>query len=167
MTDEKAADIFKDKLTAEAIITNLTAYLQTPLEPEAVQLYIDTHDIAKVVQNQRSILELYRLDIAKYAEGSDKAKIKAIFDSIPAQLNEKNRRFKLNSINASARHIRYEDSFNWLADAGVALPCYNVTEPQAPLQLSEKRNLFKLYMNDVGLPSHILHGNILFFSFYA
>ena len=66
-------------------------------------------------------------------KASDKAKIKAIFDSIPAQLNEKNRRFKLNSINASARHIRYEDSFNWLADAGVALPCYNVTEPQAPL----------------------------------
>ena len=263
VTDEKAADIFKDKLTAEAIITNLTAYLQTPLEPgktlilfdevqecpavrsaikflvedgrfdyiesgsllgvrykevksypvgfeqilpmypldfeeylwangvqdktlqylktcydrkekvsdfvhetlcklfysylvvggmpETVQIYIDTHDIAKVVLNQRSILDLYRLDIAKYAEKSDKLKIKAIFDSIPAQLNEKNRRFKLNSINASARHIRYEDSFNWLADAGVALPCYNVTEPQAPLQISEKRNLFKLYMNDVGL----------------
>lgn len=52
--------------------------------PETVQIYIDTHDIAK------------------YAEKSDKAKIKAIFDSIPAQLNEKNRRFKLNSINASA-----------------------------------------------------------------
>ena len=136
VTGEKAASIFNDKLTAETIITNLTAYLQTPLEPETVQLYIDTHDIAKVVQNQRSILELYRLDIAKYAEKSDKLKIKAIFDSIPAQLNEKNRRFKLNSINASARHIRYEDSFNWLADAGVALPCYNVTEPQAPLQLS-------------------------------
>ena len=52
---------------------------------------------------------------------------------------------------ADLSYIRYEDSFNWLADAGVALPCYNVTEPQAPLQLSEKRNLFKLYMNDVGL----------------
>ena len=119
--------------------------------PETVQIYVDTHDIAKVVLNQRSILDLYRLDIAKYATENEKIKIKAIFDSIPAQLNEKNRRFKLNSINASARHIRYEDSFNWLADAGVALPCYNVTEPQAPLQLSEKRNLFKLYMNDVGL----------------
>ena len=127
------------------------SYLVVGGMPETVQIYIDTHDIAKVVQNQRSILDLYRLDIAKYAEKSDKPKIKAIFDSIPAQLNEKNRRFKLNSINASARHIRYEDSFNWLADAGVALPCYNVTEPQAPLQLSEKRNLFKLYMNDVGL----------------
>ena len=127
------------------------SYLVVGGMPETVQIYIDTHDIAKVVLNQRSILDLYRLDIAKYAEKSDKLKIKAIFDSIPAQLNEKNRRFKLNSINASARHIRYEDSFNWLADAGVALPCYNVTEPQAPLQLSEKRNLFKLYMNDVGL----------------
>ena len=119
--------------------------------PAVVQIYVNTHDIGKVVALQREILELYRLDIGKYAEGSDKIKIRAIFDSIPAQLNEKNRRFKLNSINASARHIRYEDSFNWLADAGVALPCYNVTEPQAPLQLSEKRNLFKLYMNDVGL----------------
>ena len=127
------------------------SYLVVGGMPETVQIYVDTHDIAKVVLNQRSILDLYRLDIAKYASENKKVKIKAIFDSIPAQLNEKNRRFKLNSINASARHIRYEDSFNWLADAGVALPCYNVTEPQAPLQLSEKRNLFKLYMNDVGL----------------
>lgn len=127
------------------------SYLVVGGMPETVQIYVDTHDIAKVVLNQRSILDLYRLDIAKYATENEKIKIKAIFDSIPAQLNEKNRRFKLNSINASARHIRYEDSFNWLADAGVALPCYNVTEPQAPLQLSEKRNLFKLYMNDVGL----------------
>ena len=127
------------------------SYLVVGGMPETVQIYVDTHDIAKVVLNQRSILDLYRLDIAKYATENEKIKIKVIFDSIPAQLNEKNRRFKLNSINASARHIRYEDSFNWLADAGVALPCYNVTEPQAPLQLSEKRNLFKLYMNDVGL----------------
>ena len=127
------------------------SYLVVGGMPETVQIYVDTHDIAKMVLNQRSILDLYRLDIAKYATENEKIKIKAIFDSIPAQLNEKNRRFKLNSINASARHIRYEDSFNWLADAGVALPCYNVTEPQAPLQLSEKRNLFKLYMNDVGL----------------
>lgn len=127
------------------------SYLVVGGMPESVQIYVDTHDIAKVISDQRSILDLYRLDIAKYASNTDKSKIKAIFDSIPSQLNEKNRRFKLNSINSNARHIRYEDSFNWLADAGVAIPCYNVTEPQQPLQLNEKRNLFKLYMNDVGL----------------
>lgn len=127
------------------------SYLVVGGMPETVQIYIDTHDIARVIRNQRSILDLYRLDIAKYASDNDKAKIKAIFDSIPAQLNDKNRRFKINSIHPDARLLRYEDSFNWLADVGVALPCYNVTEPQAPLGLNEKRNLFKLYLNDVGL----------------
>ena len=127
------------------------SYLVVGGMPQNVQIYVDTHDIAKVIQNQRSILDLYRLDIARYASENEKIKIKAIFDSISAQLNEKNRRFKINSIHPDARILRYEDSFNWLADAGVAIPCYNVTEPQAPLQLNEKRNLFKLYMNDVGL----------------
>ena len=130
--------------------------------PDSVQIYVDTHDIAKVIMNQRSILELYRLDIAKYAVDNEKVKVKAIFDSIPAQLSEKNRRFKLNSIDSNARHLRYEDSFNWLADAGVAIPCYNVTEPQPPLQLNEKRNLFKLYMNDVGLLCAACMENIQF-----
>lgn len=119
--------------------------------PETVQIYVDTHDISKVILNQNSILDLYGLDIAKYSTGNDKAKIRAVFDSIPSQLNDKNRRFKINSISPSARMLRYEESFNRLADAGVALPCYNVVTPQPPLQLNEKRNLFKLYMNDVGL----------------
>jgi len=138
------------------------SYLVVGGMPETVQIYIDTHDIAKVIQNQRSILDLYRLDIAKYATDRDKIKIKAIFDSIPAQLNEKNRRFKVNSVDPNARILRYEDCFNWLADAGVALPCYNVTEPQPPLQLNEKRNLFKLYMNDVGLLCAACMENIQF-----
>lgn len=78
-------------------------------------------------------------------------KIKAIFDAIPAQLNDKNRRFILASIDKNGRQKRYSDCFNWLADAGVALPCFNVSEPQLPLQLNEKHNLFKLFMGDTGL----------------
>ena len=138
------------------------SYLVVGGMPENVQIYVDTHDIAKVVMNQRSILDLYRLDIAKYASQNEKVKIKAIFDSIPSQLNEKNRRFKLTSIHPDARMLRYEDCFNWLTDAGVALACYNVTEPQSPLHLSEKRNLFKLYMNDVGLLCAACMENIQF-----
>ena len=119
--------------------------------PEAVRIYTETHDIGQVVSYQREILELYRLDIAKYAFGNDRIKIKAIFDSIPAQLNEKNRRFVLRDIDPNGRQNRYENSFLWLADAGVALPCYNVTEPRAPLQLNEKHSLFKLFLCDTGL----------------
>lgn len=119
--------------------------------PDVVQTYVDTHDIGQVVSVQTSLLELYRQDIARYAEGNEKIKIQAIFDAIPAQLNDKNRRFLVNSLAPSARMTRYEDSFQWLSDAGVALPCYNVTEPQTPLKLNEKHSLFKLFMNDVGL----------------
>lgn len=119
--------------------------------PDAVQTYVHTHDIAQVIARQTDILELYRLDISQYAQGNDKIKIRAIFDSIPSQLNEKNRRFILTAIHPKGRHERYHDSFNWLNDAGVALPCYNVEEPQAPLRLNEKHNLFKLFMGDTGL----------------
>ncbi len=149
-------DCFEKKLpVSEAIHQTLCklfySYIVVGGMPDAVQTYVDTHDIAQVIGRQREILELYRLDIAQYAEGNDKIKIRSIFDSIPAQLNDKNRRFFLNSVAPTARQERYGDSFNWLADAGVALPCYNVTEPQPPLSLNKKRNLFKLFMGDTGL----------------
>ena len=130
--------------------------------PDAVQTYVDTHDIARVIQHQRDILELYRLDIAQYAQGNGKIKIKAIFGSIPAQLDDKKRRFILSAIDPNGRQLRYADSFNWLADAGVALPCYNASEPQAPLKLNEKHNLFKLYMGDTGLLCAACMANVQF-----
>jgi len=119
--------------------------------PQVVQNYVDTHDIGVVVKNQKDILIQYRLDITKYADRHDKVKIGRIFDTLPAQLNSKNRRFKLSVVAADGRMNRYEESFQWLADAGVALPCYNVREPQLPLGLNTKHNLFKLYLNDTGL----------------
>lgn len=118
--------------------------------PAVVQEYVISHDIAKVVEIQKDILSLYRQDIAKYSE-KDREKISAIFDNIPSQLDSKNRRFKINSIRSTARMERYEESFVWLKDAGVAIPCYNVVAPQVPLKLNEQSNLFKLYMADSGL----------------
>lgn len=118
--------------------------------PDVVGAFIDTHDIGQVVEIQKSILELYRQDISKYAT-KDKVKIKDIFDRIPAELNEKNKRFIISSVKKTARMERYEESFLWLNDAGVALPCYNVSEPVVPLKLNEKRNLFKLFLSDSGL----------------
>lgn len=118
--------------------------------PDVVQRFIDTHDIGQVIEIQKSILELYRQDISKYAL-KDKVKIKDIFDSIPEELNDKNKRFILSKISKTARMERYENSFLWLRDAGVALPCYNVNEPIIPLKMSEKHNMFKLYMADTGL----------------
>lgn len=131
--------------------------------PEAVQTYVDTHDIAKVISFQKEIITQYGHDISQYVESnSDKQKVKAIYEAIPSQLNDKNRRFYVNSLDKNAKLNRYENSFKWLSDAGVALPCYNVSAPQPPLKLNEKHSLFKLFMGDIGLLCAACMENIQF-----
>ena len=129
--------------------------------PAVVQKFVDTKDIGEVLKIQKDILDLYRQDISKYSD-NNKEKIKSIFDLIPAQLNDRNRRFTLSDIKNSARMLRYETSFNWLADAGVALHCYNITEPVLPLELNLQNNLFKLFLCDTGLLCAASMGNIQF-----
>lgn len=136
-------------------------YVITGGMPAVVQCFVNTHDIGRVERVQRDILELYRQDISRYSR-EDKAKIRDIFDRIPSELSEKNKRFILANVRKTARMDRYESAFLWLRDAGVALPCYNITEPRAPLALNEKRNLMKLYLADTGLLCAASLGNIQF-----
>ena len=142
----------------ETMMRLFAAYLVVGGMPEVVQRYVDTHDIAQMLGLQRDITALYRQDIAKYATGGDKAKIQDIFDAIPSQLDDKNRRFVLADLAKTARQNR----FLWLADAGVALPCYNVNAPTTPLAANAKRSLFKLFMGDVGLLCASSLGNVQF-----
>ena len=143
-----------------AMMNLFQTYLVVGGMPDVVQRYVDTHDIGQVVSLQTDLLTLYRLDIAKYAETKDRTKIRNIFDAIPSQLDDKNRRFVLADLSKNARQNRYASSFLWLSDAGVALPCYNVSEPVPPLENNSKRSLFKLFLNDVGLLCAASVGNI-------
>src|SRR5690606_14842130 len=77
--------------------------------------------------------------------------IEEIFNLIPSELNAKNKRFILKRLNEHAKYERYQNSFLWLKNAGVALPIYNIEEPKVPLLLSHSRSLFKLFQSDIGL----------------
>jgi len=118
--------------------------------PAVVQKYIDTNNLQEVQNEQQSIIRLYKRDIAKY-DKNNKLYLEEIFDMIPAELNAKNKRFILKNLNENIKFSRYENSFIWMKDAGVALPTYNVEEPVVPMMLSRSRNLFKLYQSDIGL----------------
>ena len=118
--------------------------------PAVVQTFIDTHDIGRVVSLQKDILAQYRQDISQYTQ-KEKTKVTNIFDQIPAQLDDKNRRFTLAAVDKNSRLREYEDAFLWLQNAGVALPCYNLSAPEIPLKINEQSRLFKLFMNDTGL----------------
>lgn len=139
------AKVFHDRLTRL-----FRLYLVVGGMPEAVQTYLDTNDIRRVVSVQKKILLNYRKDISQYDE-KNALRIKAVFDRIAPELNDRNKRFYSGSVGEGFRYERLEDAFLWLAEAGVAIPSYCVEEAKVPLLLARKPRFFKLFMNDVGL----------------
>lgn len=125
-------------------------YLVVGGMPAAINKYIETNNLQEVMTVQHDIIRLYKRDISQY-DPDNKLYIGEIFDLIPPELNAKNKRFILKRLNENAKFERYQNSFLWLKNAGVALPVYNVEEPKIPLLLSRSRNLFKLFQNDIGL----------------
>lgn len=125
-------------------------YLVVGGMPAAVNKYIESNNMQEVMIIQQDIIRLYKRDIAQY-DPDNKLYIEEIFNLIPPELNAKNKRFILKRLNENAKFERYQNSFLWLKNAGVALPVYNVEEPKIPLLLSRSRNLFKLFQNDIGL----------------
>lgn len=139
-----------DSVVHEKMMQLFRLYMITGGMPAVVQTYIDTNNIQNVLAVQKSILQMYRKDISQY-DPQNKLYIEDIFDLIPSELNSKNKRFILKRLNENLKFNRYEDSFIWLREAGVALPTYNIESPTLPLELAKQRNLFKFFSNDVGL----------------
>lgn len=118
--------------------------------PQAIKTYADTRDFDKVDRIKRDILELYRADIVKHAEGYE-MKVEQIFENIPAQLQKHDRKFRLSSLKKEARFREYEDAIFWLYDAMILNNCYNSTAPDIGLRLNMDRLTLKCYMADTGL----------------
>ena len=118
--------------------------------PQAVKTYRNSHDFDQVDCVKRDILELYRADIIKHAEGYQ-MKVAQIFDDIPAQLQKHDTKFKFSSLKKEARFREYEDALFWLSDAMITNICYNSTAPNIGLKLNMDRMTLKCYMADTGL----------------
>lgn len=148
-----------DEFIHKKMLELVTLYMIVGGMPSAVQKYLDTNNLRNVLNEQRDIIRTYKRDITKY-EKERKLQIEEIYNLIPAELNAKNKRFVLKELSEKARFARYESGFLWLKDAGVAIPTYNVEAPKIPLLLNKQRNLFKLFLNDVGLLAAMYGGNI-------
>lgn len=118
--------------------------------PQAVLKYIETKDYEEVDRVKRSILQVYKNDIAKYASNVEH-KVKSIFDELPAQLQKHEKKFRLSALEPGAAYRDYDDAFFWLSDAGIVNICYNCTAPNIGLRLNMERNTLKCYMADTGL----------------
>lgn len=139
-----------DEFIHNKMLDTFYLYLIIGGMPEAVDVYLKTNDLLRVAEVHDKIIRLYRTDFTKY-ESKYKLKLQEIYDSMPGQLDQKNKRFKLNCIGKGVSYDRVANDFLWLKDAGVVIPVYNISEPKLPLVISENRNLFKLFFSDVGL----------------
>ncbi len=149
------SDSFSNKKIIEESVHNrfmslFRFYLVVGGMPEAVEVFISTHDIVKVRAVQHSIEEAYKLDISKYCT-AEKINLNNIYELIPSELSSQNKRFKLASLGKGTRFEKNENSFLWLCEAGVAIAAYVAHEPKAPLLLSKSSNLMKLFLSDVGM----------------
>lgn len=118
--------------------------------PQAVEKYVQTHDLEQVDAVKRDILSIYRNDIRKYA-GRLAMKVESVFDEIPSQLQRNERKFRLADLKKDARMRDYETAFMWLSDAKIVNCCYNTTAPNIGLKLNMERTTLKCYMADTGL----------------
>ena len=118
--------------------------------PQAVLKYRETKDFDAVDRVKRSILQIYKNDIVKYASGVEH-KVQSIFEQIPAQLQKHEKKFRLSALKKGASYRDYDDSFFWLSDSKIVNVAYNCTAPNVGLRLNMKRNSLKCYMADTGL----------------
>lgn len=122
--------------------------------PRIVDEYIKEKSLTKVMTLQKSMIEDYKLDVVKYAETSIRQKVLNTFDSIPAQLAKKNKKFSYVNILEGEKNVgerKYSSSIEWLKNAGIINYCYNLTEPAAPLKSNLRLDCFKIYVRDTGL----------------
>jgi len=118
--------------------------------PQAVQEYANSRSFEAVDEIKRSILALYRNDIAKHA-GRAVRRVGSVFDNVAGQLTKHEKRFNVSSLGKNARMRDFEDAFFWLSDAFITNDCFNSTDPSIGLKICEDRATVKCYMADTGL----------------
>lgn len=119
--------------------------------PRVVSEFVESHNFINVLKIQQEIVRNYLDDIAKYAEGTEKAKARECFLSIPKQLAKDYKKFQYSLVRQGGSARKYAGSLMWLFDAGIINYCYNLSNPELPLEGNSINNQFKIYINDTGL----------------
>ena len=147
-----------DEKTHEKVMDLFKKYLLVGGLPDAVNTYNRDKNIVNVRNVQNEIHSYYAADASKY-DTENKLKIRRIYDLIPSNLENKKKRVVVKDIEGvkGKRFSDYQDEFDYLINAGIALDVKAISNPVFPLIESSGKNLLKLYLNDVGILTNILY----------
>ena len=149
-----------DESTHNKMMDMFRKYLLVGGLPDAVNTYIAEKNIRSVREIQSEIHDYYAADASKY-DTERKLKIRKVYDLIPSNLENKKKRVVAQSIEGKKGKTfnDYQDEFEYLISAGIALNVQAISNPVFPLIQSTGKNLLKLYLNDVGILTCILYGS--------
>lgn len=164
-----ALDVLKQKFTRRESLDEAThdkmmdlfrKYLLVGGLPDAVNAFVEQKNIQMVREVQREVHDYYAADASKY-DPSRKLHIRRVYDMIPSNMENKKKRVVAQAIEnkRGKTFADYQDSFDYLISAGIALNVQAISTPVFPLLESSGKNLLKLYLNDVGILSGLLYGN--------
>ncbi|MCR4620397.1 MAG: AAA family ATPase [Paludibacteraceae bacterium] len=147
-----------DNSTHNILLKRFQYYLLVGGLPEAVNNYLADRNMVRVRQTHRDIHDLYRIDASQY-DKEHKLIIRKIYDLIPSNLENKKKRMVYKNIEGKTGKTfsDYADEFEYLTNSGVALEVSAISNPRFPLAESDQKKLVKLYLNDVGLLTHLLY----------
>lgn len=158
-TDEFISDLYShmldirplSQLQMDTLLGLFRDYVIIGGMPEVVSTYVRNKNFSGTLDIQRQLLKDYEEDITKYAEGLDKAKVKAVYNHISTFLAKENKRFQITKIAKNARNRDYIGCIEWLSDAGAINVCYCLNQPELPLKGNYDPKMYKIYFKDTGL----------------
>ena len=142
----------------------LRRYFITGGMPAMVAEYVENQNFNNTSEIQQRILNEYVADMAKYADSRTAVKIRACYNSIPAQLAKENRKFQYKVVQKGGSASIFGEAVEWLRSAGVVLKCQAITQGTIPIAVFVDLSDFKMYLSDTGLltmKSQMPHSMIL------
>ena len=147
-----------DESTHNNLMDLFKRYLLVGGLPDAVNTWIESHNLLSIRKIQSDIHEFYAADAAKY-DKEHRLKIRRIYEMIPSALENKKKRIVIQQIDGvkGKTYQNYADEFEYLINAGIALEVRAVSTPVFPLMENSTKNLIKLYLNDIGILTSLLY----------
>lgn len=141
----------------EKMIELLKMYFFLGGMPEVVSDYIQNRDIKEARKIQNDILKAYQRDFSKYTDPSQAIKVTEIWQSVPFQLAKENKKFTYNDVKNNARSSAYQQSIEWLKNAGLIHIVYQIRAAKLPISGYADYTKFKIYILDTGLLGALLN----------
>lgn len=123
-------------------------YFITGGMPAVVKEYCTSHDIINCQKIQRSILDTYADDFAKYSGKSKHKYLRKVFNAVPSSVG---RKFVYANIDSTIKSRDLKEALELLETAGIVFRVKRTTGAGVPLAAGVKEAYFKVLFLDVGL----------------